>query len=248
MREQLGHCSQRIFHKMNFSQLYEHLRVELWRRIQRGSLSVSLLARQTGLGQSHISSFLHQKRRLSVSALDRVMQAQQISAADLMPVNPRRFEAAELGHHGIVPLVSHATALFEPYIRPSLVRDNVPFPARMLPSRGRPARARQNWQRFVAVFITADEALPMDPVVPPDAVVLLDRHYNSFEPWRPDRLNVYAVRNGGRLALRYLDFTANRLVLRPHNVAFPVDLLEIPPGETPGEQIAGRAVGVLHDL
>lgn len=88
----------------------------------------------------------------------------------------------------------------------------------------------------------------MDPVVPPDALVVLDRHYNSFESWRPNRLNVYAVRNGGRLALRYLDFIANRLVLRPHNLAFAVDLLEVPLGETPGEQIAGRVVMALGEL
>jgi transcriptional regulator with XRE-family HTH domain len=233
---------------MNFTQLYDHLRVELLRRVQRGTLSVSLLARQTGLGQSHISNFLRKKRGLSIPALDLVMHAQQISAADLMPVEPRRVEATALEAQGIIPLVSHATALFEPYIRPSLVRVNLQFPAHLLPARAAPARSRRGWQRFVAVFISAEEARPMEPVVPADAFVLLDRHYNSFEPWRPDRLNVYAVRHGSRLALRYLDFAANRLVLRPHNIGFPVDLLEIPPGETPGEQIAGRAVVVLSEI
>jgi hypothetical protein len=38
------------FPQMTFSQMNERLRVELLRRIQRGTLSVSLLSRQTGFG------------------------------------------------------------------------------------------------------------------------------------------------------------------------------------------------------
>jgi len=45
------------FPHMNFTQMHERLRLELLRRIQRGTLSVSLLARQTGFGQAHLSNF-----------------------------------------------------------------------------------------------------------------------------------------------------------------------------------------------
>jgi hypothetical protein len=48
--------------------------------------------------------------------------------------------------------------------------------------------------------------------------------------------------------LRYADFLANRLVLRPHNLAFPVDLIEIPPGETPADLIAGRVALILNEV
>ncbi len=81
---------------MNITQMHEHLRLELLRRIQRGSLSVSLLARQTGFGTSHISNFLRRNRQLSLAALDRVMVAQHLSAEDLLPVQSRRFDAGEL--------------------------------------------------------------------------------------------------------------------------------------------------------
>jgi hypothetical protein len=56
------------------------------------------------------------------------------------------------------------------------------------------------------------------------------------------------VRNGGHLALRHLDFLLNRLVLRPYNLAFPVELIEVAPGETPGDLIAGRIVLILNEL
>src|SRR5579863_10212162 len=74
------------FPQMNFLQMHERLRLELLRRIQRGTLSVSLLARQTGFGQSHISNFLRSRRQLSLEALDRVLIAQHMTAGDLLPL------------------------------------------------------------------------------------------------------------------------------------------------------------------
>ena len=67
---------------MNFTQLVERIRLELQRRIERGTLSVSLLSRQTGLGQSHISNFLHGRRGVRLETLDRIMQAQGLSVED----------------------------------------------------------------------------------------------------------------------------------------------------------------------
>ena len=39
----------------------------------------------------------------------------------------------------------------------------------------------------------------MEPLVLPDAIALLDRHYNSLMPYRPNRPNLYAVRHGSHL-------------------------------------------------
>ena len=87
--------------------------------------------------------------------------------------------------------------------------------------------------------------LPM--VVEPEALALIDRHYNSLIPYRPNRPNLYAVRHGAHLTLRYVDFVASRLVLRPHNIAFPVDLLEVDSGEPPSELLAGRIALILNE-
>src|ERR1019366_10591889 len=77
------------FPQMNFTQMHERLRLELLRRIQRGTLSVSLLARQTGFGQSHLSNFLNTRRKLSLDAMDRILTAQHMAAADLLTGNYR---------------------------------------------------------------------------------------------------------------------------------------------------------------
>ena len=233
---------------MNFTQMHEHLRLELLRRIGRGTLSVSLLARQTGFGQSHISNFLQSRRKLSLEAVDRVLFAQHMTAWDLLPVD-RRATALESEDADSVPLVSHAMALFEPFIRPSVVRSMIAIPNGFLAGvRARMPTNRRKWRRFVAISVSADDASAMDPLVTPNAVVVIDRHYISLFAYRPGRNNIYAVRNGSRISLRYADFLANRLVLRPHNLAFPVDLLEMAAGETLGDFIAGRIVVVIKEV
>jgi transcriptional regulator with XRE-family HTH domain len=217
---------------MNFTQMHERLRLELLRRIQRGTLSVSLLARQTGFGQPHLSNFLRGRRQLSLEAMDRILAVQQMSAADLLPARSRRLELPSPEEHGAVPVVSHATAMFEPQVRPAAVQSLLHLPTGLLRSaRSRAAHNRRAWQRFVAVAVSAEEANPMEPLVLPGAFVLLDRHYNSLAAYRPSRPNLYAVRHEARLKLRYADYQLNRLVLRPHSLAFPVELVEMAANE-----------------
>ena len=88
----------------------------------------------------------------------------------------------------------------------------------------------------------------MDPLVLPEAIVLIDRHYNSLLPYRPSRPNLYAVRQDSHLTLRYVDFLASRLVLRPQNIAFPVALIEVDPGESPNNLLVGRIALILNEL
>jgi transcriptional regulator with XRE-family HTH domain len=234
--------------QMNFTQMHERLRLELLRRIQRGTVSVSLLARQTGFGQSHLSNFLHNRRQLSLEAMDRILAAQHMTAGDLLPATYQQEALAADGESSSVPVVSHAAALFEPYIRPSVTQSMLHLPGGLLQSiRARVSNPRRAWQRFVAVRISAADALPMEPLVLPEAITLIDRHYTSLMPYRPNRPNLYAVRYGSHLTLRYVDFVANRLVLRPHNIAFPVDLLEVDSGEPPSELIAGRIALILNE-
>lgn len=234
---------------MNLSQLHEHLRVELLRRIQRGTLSISLLARQTGYGRSHLSNFLRSRKQLSLQAMDSVLKSQRLSAEDLLPVAMRWQGPDAEGESSAAPLVSHAAALFEPVIRPSAVQTMVHLPAGSLKLlRARSAAGRRAWHRFVAVRIPSADAPPMEPVVLPEAIVLIDRHYNSLAAYRSNQPNLYAVRNGSHLSLRYVSFLASRLVLRPHNMAFPVELIELGDEESPGDLLAGRVAMVFNEV
>ena len=88
----------------------------------------------------------------------------------------------------------------------------------------------------------------MDPLLMPETIALIDRHYTSLLPYRPHRANLYAVRQGSHLKFRYVDFLASRLVLRPHNLAFPVALIDVGPEESPNELLVGRIAMILSEL
>jgi hypothetical protein len=234
---------------MNVTQIHERLRMEMLRRIERGTLSVSLLARQTGLGQPHVSNFLRGHRKLSLQAMDRILAAQHLAAADLLPVMARAAPSPSQEADAMVPVVTHAAALFEPYIRPSAVQSMLHSPAGTLQSiRSRASISRRAWQRFVAVRIHAADAPPMEPLVLPEAIALIDRHYNSFTPYRPSHPNLYAVRHDSHLKLRYVEFELNRLVLRPLNFAYPIELIDADQWELPSDPIAGRVALIVNDL
>jgi len=80
----------------------------------------------------------------------------------------------------------------------------------------------------------------MDPVLSANSIVLLDRHYNSLLPVQPPRPNIYAVNFGGTLIFRYVSYEANRLILRPHSLDHPVELLRPSADDSPSAAIIGR--------
>ena len=235
---------------MNLTQLHERLRLELLRRIDRGTLSVSLLARQSGYGQAHLSNFLHSRRQLSLEGMDRILTAQHLTVDELLPAGSGAALLREGNDGSVIPIVSHAAALFEPMIRPTAIQSllRLPAGAALESVHARVSGARRGWQRFVAIRVPLADALAMEPLVLPDAIALIDRHYNSPLPYRPNRQNLYAVRQGSRLTLRYVEFFANRLILRPLNNAYPVDLIEVDHEESPNELLVGRVVLILNQL
>jgi len=70
---------------MSLACTHEQLRSSLNYRIQRGTMSGKLLSAQTGIGQSHLSNFLHKKRKLSVESMDAVMKALHFDV-ELLPL------------------------------------------------------------------------------------------------------------------------------------------------------------------
>lgn len=234
---------------MNITQMHERLRMEMLRRIQRGTLTISLLSRQTGLGVSHVSNFLHSRRRLSLAGIDRVLAAQHMAAEDLLDLGSGRGSLRQNGETRSIPVVSQTAALFEPVIRPSAIQMVLNLPPGALHSlKPRAVAARRFWERFVAIRIAHGDARAMEPLLLPDALAVIDRHYNSLIPYHEGRSNLYAVRDGAHLTLRYADYVAMRLVLRPLNLASPIDLIEIGSDTSPGEFIAGRVVLIINEL
>ena len=234
---------------MNFSQLHERLRIEIARRIDRGQLTGTLLARQTGLRAPHLSNFIHLKRKLSLSALDRVLVAQQLSIEDLLPEIHRTAIEPVTEDTSMVPLVTQATALHSPHVNRRSTLEIIHLPAGTLDQlRPRRTLARRDWQRFLAVRLSATQARPMDPVLNAGSVVVLDRHYNSLVANQSARPNIYAVNVANAMVFRYVSYEANRLILRPHALDSPVELIRLGAEESPSACIVGRVCIAIAEL
>lgn len=235
---------------MNFQDLHELLRQELVRRIERGSLTGTGLARQAGFRQAHISNFLNRRRSLSMEGLDRVLAAQGLSIEDILPLElhanspPAPSELFEA-----IPVVSPTTAMDDATVREGSIIETVQVPASRLDDcRPRASPKHGDWQRFVAIRADAQQAAAMEPLIAAGAVVVLDRHYNSLAPYRAHQKTMYAVRSGASLVLRFVEFDDGRLILRPRSTLFPVQLLGLGSHESPADYLVGRVCLVIAEF
>lgn len=237
---------------MNFQDLHELLRLELVRRINRGSLTGSRLAQQAGFQQAHISNFLNRKRALSLEGLDRVLAAQHITIDQLLPVDLAASAAPAQPSSDpteTIPVVSASAAMDDAFISPSAVIETIQVSAsRLGDNRARPSARHAHWQRFVAVRADAQQAAAMDPVLSPGAIAVIDRHYNSLAPYRAHQPTLYAVRCGAALLARFVDFDEGRLILRPYSRSFPVQLVPLAAHESPGDYLVGRVCLIFSEL
>jgi plasmid maintenance system antidote protein VapI len=240
---------------MNFQDLHELLRVELLRRIERGTLNRSRLAQQTGFQQAHISNFLNRKRSLSLEGLDRVLAAQSITIDQLLPLEIQATHSTKPQTNDpteTIPVVSPSTAMDNPRIASAAIIETIDISASRLnsnpTSRVRASTSRANWQRFVAIRIDAQQSAAMKPIVSPGAIAVIDRAYNSLAPYRAHQPNLYAVRCGAALLLRFIDFDEGRLILRPWSRDFPIQLLPLATHQTPADYIVGRICLLLSEL
>jgi transcriptional regulator with XRE-family HTH domain len=244
-------CSPEAIKTMNFQDLHELLRLELLRRIERGTLTGTRLAQQTGFQQAHISNFLNGKRALSLDGLDRVLAAQQITIDQLLPVDLLAAAAAPVSPEPveIVPVVSSSAAMDEPRMPAAAIIETLHISAsRLADNRARPSPKSLHLQRFVAIRADVQQAAGMSPLLAPGTVAVIDRHYNSLAPYRALEPTLYAVRSGNALLLRFADFDHNCLILRPAEASCSVQLLPLAPHETPADYLIGRVCLLFYEL
>ena len=230
---------------MKFRQLQDNLRRKLLERISHGHLSALRLATQTGFKQPHITNFLNRKRFLSLDAMDRVLNVQKMSVLDLIDpeeINKRAsiLPPSEDDFENVL-LAEGTIAAGEPLVTSEKVKDILKFKKSFL-KRLRPAAesSRDGWHRFVLVKVDAHDGMSMYPRLLPGATVLIDRHYNSLEPYRKSEPNMYAVRKDGGATVKYVELAGRNLVLRPHNQSYPVSIVPIEDGKTFADYIVGR--------
>jgi transcriptional regulator with XRE-family HTH domain len=237
---------------MKFRQLQENLRKMIRERVENSDLTGLKLAQQTGFQQAHISNFLNSKRSLSLEGMDKVLQVQNISVLDLLdpaeinkrasilPPSPDEFDD--------VVVAEGAIAAGEPLITSENVKDILKFKKAFLKRlRPMPASMRDDWQRFVLIKVDTHDGMSMYPRLLPGSLVLIDRHYNDLTPYRKNEPNMYAVRKDGGCTVKYVEMAEGALILRPHNQASPISVIQIEEGKTYADYIVGRVCHVANE-
>lgn len=238
---------------MRITDLEDSLRAHIWARIHRGELTGIGLARDAGFQQAHMSNFLNARRGLSPEAMDRLLAVLQVDVLDLADPEELRLRALQRPERASafdsVPLVSLHDAAFAPHIRLQQVRESLKFRKRFLHQlKPDTIGKRDDWLRFVLVKVDAENARAMAPRLSPGAVLLLDRHYNSLAPHRKGVRNIYAVRAGADCAIRYLESSSSRVILRPENPSAPIELVEIAHGKGFADYIVGRVCHIAVEV
>jgi len=203
------------------------------------------LAEETGFKQAHISNFLNRKRGLSLEGMDKVLNVQHLSVLDLLDPHEINKRASILppaeDEFDNVLLVDSATAATEPLVMSMKVKEILKFKRTFL-RKLRPEMEgdRDGWERFVLLKADAREGMSMYPRMLPGATILIDRHYNSLKPYRKGESNMYAVAKNGRCTVKYVEVAGNHLVLRPHNQAYPVEIMPMEEGRKVHDYLIGR--------
>src|SRR6202167_5813800 len=230
---------------MKFEALQDNLRKLLWQRIDAGELTGLGLAVQTGFRQAHISNFLNRKRGLSLDGMDRVLKLQHLSVLDLLDPAEINKRASILppakDEFQDVLLVDGDVAATEPRIMSMNVKGILKFKKAFLRSlHPRSETARDRWERFVLIKIDAREGMSMYPRLLPGATLLIDRHYNSLKPYRKGEFNMYAVLKNENCTVKYVETADHHLILRPHNQAYPIEIMTMEQGKSASDYLVGR--------
>ena len=233
---------------MKFKTLQDNLRRALWGRIAAGELTGIHLAEQTGFKQAHISNFLNRKRGLSVEGMDKVLNVARLSILDLLDpgeinrrssVSPSREE--EFENVGLVEGINASRPVILNMYVVGIHKFKKSFLQKLRPEA---ESRRERWERFVVIKADGREGMSMFPRLLPGAAVLIDRHYNSLRPYRKHDMNMYAINRNGNCTLKYVELAGSNLILRPHNHAYPVEVMSLQKGRTVHEYIIGRVCHV----
>ncbi len=230
---------------MKFRVLQDNLRKTLWERIDEGDLTGLRLAQQTGFKQAHISNFLNRKRGLSLEGMDKVLAVQHLSVLDLLDPSEVNKRASILPPSGDefenVLLTDGTVAATQPLITSMHVKEILKFKKSFLRKlKAETEGDRESWERFVLIKADGREGMSMYPRLLPGAVLLLDRHYNSLKPYRKGEFNMYAVLKDGSCTVKYVEVAGNHLILRPHNQAYPIEVMTMEEGKSTADYLVGR--------
>jgi len=231
---------------MTLQNLQDQLRAHIRARIRRGEMTGSDLAREAEFPQGHLSNFLNARRGLSLESMDRLLDTLGIGVLDLV-------DAKDIQQRAVLPEAAagiERVALVSPKnaglarFAPHQILETRSFNRSFLRKlKSRSVEDRRDWLRFVLIKLDGKGARLL-PFGRSSVTLLLDRHYNSLQPYRRLRPNVYAVSFGGRCVMGHVSVLNEYLVLRPRDPQQEVEMLRIERGKSYSDYIVGRVCHV----
>ena len=235
---------------MTLQDFQNQLRVHIRARISRGELTGSALAREASLPQGHLSNFLNSRRGLSLDSMDRLMIALHLGVLDLtrgeelQAHRQKRRGRENLEPVAVVSAEHAALARFRADQVLETRNFNKSFLRRLRPQ---PAVDRSDWLRFVLIKLDRESSggfFPRSIAI----TLLVDRYYNSLQPYRRFFPNLYALSLAGRCVAAYISVCDNCLMLRPREPRDPIEVVRIEPGRSYSDYIVGRICHVGMEL
>lgn len=236
---------------MTLQELQDKLRAHIRARIDRRELTGSGLSQEADFQQGHLSNFLNSRRGLSLESMDRLLQTLGISVLDLVDISEIQRRASlpltAAGYESVAVVTGEQAARLARFTSEQ-VQESVSFRKSFLRKlKPNDAGNRSEWLRFVLLRLNAKAAGVMDRA-PAGAALLVDRHYNSLQPYRRLHPNVYAVVVEARCLIGYASVSGDQLVLRPQNPQYPVELVRIERGRSYSDYIVGRVCHVAFEV
>ncbi len=237
---------------MRLLDLQDRLRSHIRARIGRRELTGSSLSRQAGFQQGHLSNFLNARRGLSLESMDRLLETLDIEVLDLVQeeeIQRRALVTAAPAGLESVALVSAEDAARLPRFTPERVAGTVIFRKAFLRRlKSNDICDRSDWLRFVNIRLDPRTVRAMFPGSAAGAMLLIDRHYTSLEPYRQRQPNLYAMLVQARCTVGYVSLAGDYVVMRPRNPQFPVELARIEHARSYGDYIVGRVCHVALEV
>ena len=230
---------------MTLYDLQEQLRRHIRARIGRGELTGVGLARAADFPQGHLSNFLNARRGLSLESMDRLLETLGIGILDLVNKKELQRHVGLPAREGVerIAMISAANASLARFSPEQILGTrsfNKSFLQRLKP---RSAEDRHDWLRFVVIKLRLT-GIPLLALRSASAVLLIDRHYSSLDPYRRFQPNMYVVRAGGRCTMGYLSLVENYLLVRPRDPQQEVEAIRIEGGRSYSEYVVGRVCHV----
>jgi hypothetical protein len=177
--------------------------------------------------------------------MDKVLNVQRLSVLDLLDPQEVNKRASILppsdDEFENVLAVDGSIAATAPLVMGMNVNDIVKFKKSFLRRlREETEGGRAKWERFVVIKIDSRDGMSMYPRLLPGANALIDRHYNSLKPYRKGESNMYAINRDGECTVKYVEVAGKYMVLRPHNQAYPVEVIPMEAGMSASDYIVGR--------